>query len=150
MTLYFAYGSNLNKEQMSYRCPQATPVGTMILPRARLLFRGVADIIHDPDCEVHGGLWTITPDCEAALDRYEGVKHGLYRKLYLRIRHSRLGDQNVLTYQMQRPKRGHDWIGMPPIEYYESIEQGYHDFGLDLQHLRDAVIYTAQKSEETI
>ena len=25
---YFAYGSNLNFEQMAYRCPEATVVGT--------------------------------------------------------------------------------------------------------------------------
>ena len=25
---YFAYGSNLNFEQMAYRCPEATAVGT--------------------------------------------------------------------------------------------------------------------------
>ena len=28
MKLYVAYGSNLNKEQMSHRCPDAKPVYT--------------------------------------------------------------------------------------------------------------------------
>lgn len=27
--LYFAYGSNINLEQMSYRCPEATVEGAM-------------------------------------------------------------------------------------------------------------------------
>ena len=28
---YFAYGSNLNFEQMAYRCPEATVVGWMAM-----------------------------------------------------------------------------------------------------------------------
>ena len=38
--LYFAYGSNINLEQMEYRCPAAKAVGPVILENYELLFRG--------------------------------------------------------------------------------------------------------------
>lgn len=45
--LYFAYGSNINLEQMDYRCPDATVVGPVVLENYELLFRrgGFATIV---------------------------------------------------------------------------------------------------------
>ena len=40
--LYVAYGSNLNKEQMRYRCPTAKFVGTGIIEGYELQFKGSA------------------------------------------------------------------------------------------------------------
>ena len=37
MKLYVAYGSNLNKEQMSHRCPDAKPVYTGYLENLSLI-----------------------------------------------------------------------------------------------------------------
>ena len=37
---YLAYGSNLNLEQMSYRCPDAKCIGTARLLGYELLFKG--------------------------------------------------------------------------------------------------------------
>jgi len=36
--LYFAYGSNINLEQMAVRCPAATPVCPVALDNYRLAF----------------------------------------------------------------------------------------------------------------
>ena len=41
-TLYFAYGSNINLDQMAYRCPAAQVVGPVVLEGYELLFRGNA------------------------------------------------------------------------------------------------------------
>ena len=38
--LYFAYGSNINLEQMAIRCPAAQVVGPAVLDGYELLFRG--------------------------------------------------------------------------------------------------------------
>lgn len=38
--LYFAYGSNINLEQMAVRCPAALMVGPAVLDGYELLFRG--------------------------------------------------------------------------------------------------------------
>ena len=37
---YLAYGSNLNIDQMAWRCPDAVPLGTAEIPNYRILFRG--------------------------------------------------------------------------------------------------------------
>jgi|TARA_R100000951_G_scaffold114509_1_gene119536 hypothetical protein len=125
--LYFAYGSNLNKAQMARRCPQAKPLGAAYFVGWRLVFRGVADIEPAPVTEMLPvGIWEITPKCLQALDVYEGVSGGLYRRVHI---------NGILTYRMNssgysRPSQG----------YLESIEQGYRDFGLDaseLYHARD-------------
>lgn len=80
--LYFAYGSNMDEEQMKDRCPDATTVGTARLPGYRFIINslGVATVVPDGSSAVHGVLWRITAECEARLDRYEGVEWGTYTK----------------------------------------------------------------------
>ena len=43
--LYIAYGSNINLEQMAFRCPNSKVVGTRMIPDYELEFRGVATIV---------------------------------------------------------------------------------------------------------
>ncbi len=73
--LYFAYGSNINLDQMAQRCPEAEVVGPVTLPDHELLFRysGVATIRPKKDSVVHGLLWSISPRDERSLDYYEGL-----------------------------------------------------------------------------
>ena len=40
---YIAYGSNLNREQMAKRCPDAKVIGSGMLKDYELLFRGYTD-----------------------------------------------------------------------------------------------------------
>ena len=88
--LYIAYGSNLNIEQMGFRCPYAVPIGTTVLTDYRLMFRGgmdgnaVATIEPAKGESVPVLLWEITPRDEEALDRYEGWPR-LYRKSLSKI-----------------------------------------------------------------
>lgn len=134
---YFAYGSNLNKGQMRFRCPKAKPVGKVILPDARLVFKGPADVECEEGSEVQGGLWKITKACEIALDRYEGVRSGMYRKEYIAIAVAENGkreEADALIYLMNSDEY------YPPTEgYVDCIRMGYRDFGLDLKALTAAV-----------
>ena len=86
--LYFAYGANLNIENMEIRCPNATFVGTGILENFTFLCntRGVASIEPSLGNAVYGALWNLTQEDEAFLDLYEGVKGGWYIKEYLMVR----------------------------------------------------------------
>lgn len=138
--LYFAYGSNLNIQQMKHRCPKAAPLGNFYLRDFRLVFRGVADIIYWPGGVCPGGLWSITKDCEEALDRYEGYKieapnNGLYRKSIVEVFNTD-GElsMEVMTYQMNSAG-----IFPPSQLYLDSIIQGYRDFRLPRKRLRAAV-----------
>jgi gamma-glutamylcyclotransferase len=137
--LYFAYGSNLNLRQMQHRCPDAVPLDKYMLRGARLVFRGVADVISDEGGTAPGGLWRITPDCEARLDRYEGYRPddpdgGMYSKEILLLDDLPDGETELMLYTMNS-------TGIyPPSEgYYSGIVDGYRDFGLPLAPLRLAL-----------
>ena len=130
---YVAYGSNLNKTQMSMRCPDAKPIVSMLLPDYRLVFRGVADIIPAKGWKVPVVLWEITESCEKALDRYEGFPN-LYRKEY--FDNTKTGDV-YMAYVMN----GHG-LAMPPMGYLNAIRQGYDDFGLDETYIDAALAFT--------
>jgi gamma-glutamylcyclotransferase (GGCT)/AIG2-like uncharacterized protein YtfP len=85
--LYFAYGANLNFSNFWERCPNAIYVGIDKLNGYRFFIDnyGVASIQKDPRTFVQGILWEITEKDEIALDKFEGVKDGYYRKEYLMI-----------------------------------------------------------------
>ena len=103
--LYFAYGSNINLEQMAVRCPAAQVVGPAVLDGYELLFRGnrrgtgVATIEPLPGSQVHGLLWKLTPECERSLDVYEGYPR-LYEKENITVRTGDGKDVVVMAYIM--------------------------------------------------
>jgi hypothetical protein len=117
--LYLAYGSNLHTGQMAQRCPAAKPLYAFDLPDWELVFRSVADIVRAPGKSVPVAVWEITDACEVALDRYEGVKSGLYRKEYVQI-----DEGPALVYLMNDTS-----IYPPGNFYYRTIEQGYEHWG---------------------
>jgi hypothetical protein len=134
MTLYFAYGSNLNKRQMKIRCPAAKPICAFLLHDARLVFRGVADVIYEEGSVCPGAIWKITPACEEELDRYEGIRHGSYRKVYFDLEKPIRGEKTVMVYVMNS-----EGIMPPPGHYLDGIREGYRDFRLNQKPLNDAV-----------
>ena len=79
---YFAYGSNMDPMQMHQRCPGAKPVGVAKYNNNQLIIntRGVASVISDSGANCYGILWAVTEEHMRSLDRYEGVKLGLYVK----------------------------------------------------------------------
>ncbi len=127
--IYMAYGSNLNKEQMSIRCPDAEVMGRFLMPDHRLVFKGVADMIPAVGHECPVALWRITDACEEALDIYEGFPK-LYRKEYWTHEDGKM----FMAYVMNR-----DGLAPPPPHYLDCIRDGYQDFGLDAAYLNEAV-----------
>ncbi len=82
--LYVAYGSNLNKQQMKGRCPEAKFVGTGLLQNYELQFKGSpygahATIAPKKGSSVPVGLWMIQSRDEKRLDMYEGYRKTGYR-----------------------------------------------------------------------
>src|SRR5580765_4403782 len=109
------------------------------MPKTRLVFRGVADVVFDEGSACPGGIWRITAECERALDRYEGFDpdypdRGMYAKEYVELDGLPDGEREIMLYTMNS-------TGIyPPSEgYYQTIEQGYRDFGLKLAPLRAAL-----------
>ena len=107
-TLYFAYGSNINLEQMEHRCPDAQLVGPVTLQNYELQFRGsgFATVSPKKGSVVHGLLWKLTPKSEQALDRYEGYPRH-YTKEQVSVRTTDDAAVSVMAYIMAEPmKRG--------------------------------------------
>lgn len=136
--VYLAYGSNLNLEQMAWRCPYATVLGPVELSGFRLLFRGskygaVATVEPEDGVSVPALLWEITPRDEEALDRYEGFPR-FYRKETVTVE---LGGKPVeaMVYVM---KDGYA-PGLPSDGYLNTILEGYASAGFDVATLEVAM-----------
>ena len=150
--LYFAYGSNINLEQMAYRCPDAHVVRPVILENYELLFRGntrgngVATIAPREGSKVHGLLWRITPACEQSLDFYEGYPR-LYEKEQVTVRDDRGRQLTVMAYVMTGGER---WMSpmMPSAFYYRGIQDGYRQNGLPLSKLKQAWQHCAKELDQ--
>lgn len=87
INLYFAYGSNMDEEQMTYRCPGATEVGICTLEDMQFVLdsAGVASIVPKTGSSVTGVVWRVSNRNIVALDRYEGVSLGCYRKEFIQV-----------------------------------------------------------------
>lgn len=139
---YFAYGSNLNRRQMSQRCPDAQPKFTATLPDYKLVFAGwsrrrhggVATIKPCKAEEVIGAIYEISERCLRSLDGYEG-----YPTVYTRMDADVFteGDATIkaITYLMKEPAVE----ARPSREYLEVIRQGYQDWGLSQAALEKAL-----------
>ena len=134
--LYFAYGSNINLEQMDYRCPDATVIGPVTLENYELLFRrgGFATIAPCEGGKVHGLLWNITPECERSLDRYEGYPR-FYDKRMVTVRDGEGRSLSVMAYIMDERFRE---PMLPTTTYYNGILEGYRQNGLPVTALKKA------------
>ncbi len=127
--LYAAYGSNMNHDQMSRRCPAAKFLGAGYLEDHKLVFRRVADIEPCPNNEVPVGLWELTEACVAALDAYEGYPN-LYtvKEVYVRYKKRTV---IAFAYVMNDAST----YAAPSRPYFESIANGYQHCGLDINLL---------------
>lgn len=83
MPLYFAYGSNMDSDAMASRCPRSSALGPGRLMRHRfvLMGDGYASVERAPRGIVHGVVWDIALADMRALDEYEAIASGLYRKI---------------------------------------------------------------------
>ena len=126
--LYIAYGSNMNRRQMAYRCPRAEPIGPVWLKGWRLVMKRVADVEPDPEAIIPAALWRITAACEAALDLYEGFPT-FYTKHRLRIVLADGKHARPMFYCMNNPEAR--TIAPSSETYLWAIAEGYHDFGFD-------------------
>lgn len=148
--LYFAYGSNMNLEQMEFRCPGAQVVETVRLEGYRLAFcgrssNGVATILPDPESHVDGVLWRISEQDEKNLDYYEGWPR-LYGKEPLRVTRTNGRSVEAMAYTMNAPYR--DNPACPSQGYLLGILEGCLQNHIDNAPVLDAVQRTRQEAEQ--
>lgn len=154
MKVYAAYGSNINLEQMSRRCPAALPIGKGWLMDYHLLFRGpgrggVASVEPRKGRRVPILLWAISEECEKALDRYEGYP-SLYRKETVKVEgiewlpnqaipQASIHDAEAMIYIIN-----YGYMALPSQTYLDCIKDGYQAVGFNQRYLSEAVRRTGR------
>ncbi len=129
--LYFAYGSNLNHNQMkSIRCFGSKYLKSFFLKDYKLIFChpiksnkfGYGNIMKKKGSKVAGAIWDISKEHEKILDTYEQFPN-IYKKKYFY-----LNGKKIMFYIMKEY-----FIKDPPKSYIDVINQGYKDCNIDLR-----------------
>lgn len=136
--LYIAYGSNMDTEQMEFRCPTAELLGKSEMDGWQLLFKGsysgaYATVERAEGYKVPVLVWAITPADEERLDRYEGFPHFYYKKTVTVLLNGKPRRAMVYVMHENRP------FGEPSYRYYTCIEDAYTRFGFDRAILEKAL-----------
>lgn len=140
--LYAAYGSNLNKSQMEWRCPGAKEAGVATIKDYRLMFKGSLSgsyltIEKEKGCEVPVGLWEVNEDHIKSLDRYEGFPNFYYKKEFV-VKCKDGKRRRIFAYIMHEDRV----LGTPTKHYMDVCRQGYKDFDFDTDTLAEAWEYS--------
>src|SRR4051795_6097519 len=93
VTLYAAYGTNLDPARMGERCPHSPLRGAGWLQGWRLTFGGedlgwdgaMATVVQDPFEQVFVAVYEVTDEDAAQLDQWESADTGLFRRVRVRI-----------------------------------------------------------------
>jgi hypothetical protein len=166
LRLYFAYGSNLCREQMAApvdteavdrqyrnRCPDSVPIAAYRLSGWRLEFvgertgrwgrGGVATIVPESGSSVSGALYRLSPADERALDGFENIdendpKAGSYRKIDGLFT---FNGEPVFTYVATSRLAP---VNNPNERYLNTLRRGYSQWGLPLAALARFASYPAE------
>lgn len=133
MTLYFAYGANMERAAMEKRCPGATALGAAVLRDNRyLIARGYGAFARARGRSVHGVLWRLTPRDYAALNLFENLDSGLYRREMFTVE---AGGKRVRA--MIYVGRGPGGRPRPMPGYQERVIASASDWGLPPRYLAE-------------
>jgi len=145
--LYFAYGSNMNWQQMQDRCPSARFASVALLADYKLAFTrqsvkrgcGVADAVREDGRKIWGVVYEIDVLDIGKLDLSEGYRPGRTKNSYWRRECLVLlnGDE-------QRPSTVCSYFGdpqsnppLPNSEYKRLIVSGARHWHLPEDYVRD-------------
>ena len=136
--VFAAYGVGVNRAEMAKHCPTAKLIGTAELKNYRLAFRGsragaLVTIEKAKGSIVPALLWEISPQDEAALERWFGVPE-LYRKATIKVRRDGAPvDALIFILISGKPQN------KPSAFYYSTLLEGYRAAGFDADILKAAV-----------
>lgn len=134
---YFAYGSNLNHQQMKKRCKDSIYIKNFFLKNYQLSFcavnenYGAANIVKKSMSKVIGCVWRISVSDEKELDYYEDFPTKYTKDFFTH------NNKKVMFYIM---KKNHSYK-LPIRKYVDIINQGYKDCGLDIKYLKKRLMF---------
>jgi gamma-glutamylcyclotransferase len=131
---YFAYASNLSREQMRQRCPNAKPKFSAVLPNYKLIFTGwarewhggKANIIPFKGAKVAGAVYEVSEQELRMLDRFENYP-GTYTHLNVMV----FNEDDVAVKAVTYVKARQEEEAKPSPEYVAIIKKGYKDWELE-------------------
>ena len=135
--LYISYGSNCNLKQMAHRCPNSERICNGELHGFRLVFNCHADIIRTDNENdiVPVVVWDIANEDWEMLDMYEGYP-SYYIKETVNVILDDGEEVEAVVYVMAENRKG---ISPPFESYFDGIEQGYVENGIDVKYLYEAL-----------
>jgi gamma-glutamylcyclotransferase (GGCT)/AIG2-like uncharacterized protein YtfP len=144
---YFAYGSNLNRDDLERWCRErglpSTELGAgtrAFLPDRRLAFThrsstrggGVLDVRPSTGCAVAGIVFEVRDDAVAVLDRKEAEGH-VYRRIETTALSVDGREHGVFTYEVD-PSRREPFV-VPADSYLDVVRRGYGAFSVETDPL---------------
>jgi cation transport regulator ChaC len=155
---YFAYGSNLDPEQMQRRCPGHLVVGRALLRDHRLIFPlysnnwggGVASIQHHHGAITWGMVYDVTAEHLRTLDGFRGVgdQHNLYDRVSVTVELERPDDGSIPRRVRCETYIAHPSNPSPPARrYLDAILKGARHYRLPEEYIA-ALAVTPVGSEE--
>ena len=135
---YISYGSNMNIEQMKYRCPKTKVFGNGRIEGWKLVFNCHADIIEtgNKDDFVPVVVWNLEDEWDAqSLDRYEGYPY-YYNRIIVPVKMDNGRKIRGMVYIMNDKCKG---ICPPTEGYFNGIVSGYYSNGIDTKPLYEAL-----------
>src|SRR6266705_2414305 len=121
--LHFAYGSNMSRTLMGARCKGAEALGVATLPGWR----------------VHGVLWRLTARDLAAINAYESIDSGLYRRRRLSVR---CGARQAAALVYIASQRGE---GRARPGYINVVVAAARDWGLPAPYIRSLARWSSSR-----
>jgi gamma-glutamylcyclotransferase (GGCT)/AIG2-like uncharacterized protein YtfP len=140
--LYFAYGSNLDDDQMRSRCANARIVSRAMLPNHVLAFGGfsqrwggaVASVVRAKGEHVEGLLYELDGVDLRTLDRFEGHPFAYERVVKMVLDES--GQRRRAMTFLQPEDSFEAWV--PPLGYFSVLWRAYGRLGFDFESLARA------------
>ena len=148
MTLYFAYGANMERAAMRARCRDARPLGPALLRGWRyVIAQGYGSVAPASGMCVFGVLWRLTPRDLAALNAFESLDSGLYRRAMLTVETGEQRARALVYVGAQRGRR------RPMPGYQERVVAAAQDWKLPARYVAEltrlAPAYRAGRPAET-
>lgn len=143
--LYVAYGSNMNLEQMTFRCPNSKVVCNGKLKGWKLVFNFHADVIKgNKKDEVPVVVWDIANEDWGRLDMYEGYP-SYYIKETVNVILDNGETKEAVVYVMANNRKG---ICPPSKSYFNCIVKGYIDNRIDVEYLYKSLEHSYNNETE--
>lgn len=130
---YLAYGMNTNLQQMAQRCPGAKSLGRVKLFDHKLMFKTFCDVVPNKGHSIDCALWTITEDCEQALDRLEGYPD-FYGKKEVSVIYNSKPIIAMIYYMKDFYKQS-----LPSESYLKTVTEGYLENNMNIEQIYTAI-----------